>query len=191
MQELTIQGLFVVRAFVPVEERNRLIAQIDSGQWSIELKRRVQHYGYRYDYRARRITPLAKAAPIPDWAQQLSKSMLQKGITVDTPDQLIINEYLPGQGIAPHIDSITSFGDEIVSISLGSSCVMSFSRRERNQEHAMLLEPGDLLLLRGEARYKWRHEIKPRKTDKWKGQIINRQRRLSLTFRTVRLAPDL
>ncbi len=34
------------------------------------------------------------------------------------PNQLTINEYIPGQGIAPHIDTHSAFEGAIVSLSL-------------------------------------------------------------------------
>jgi alkylated DNA repair dioxygenase AlkB len=105
-------------------------------------------------------------------------------ITAEEPNQLIVNEYVPGQGIAPHVDS-PAFGNEILSISLGSPCVMSFSGCVGAETCEILLEPGDLLRLRDEARYEWRHQIKPRKSDRWQGRTIKRARRLSLTFRKV------
>jgi hypothetical protein len=41
--------------------------------------------------------------------------------------------------------------------------------------------------LAGEARYDWRHAIPGRKIDKVDGRAVVRGRRVSLTFRTVRL----
>ena len=41
-------------------------------------------------------------------------------------DQLIVNEYQPGQGISPHIDNQTLFGDVVVSVSLSSNTIMTF-----------------------------------------------------------------
>lgn len=45
-----------------------------------------------------------------------------------------------------------------------------------------------LVLLSGEARYNWQHAIAPRKTDNYDGNVLARNRRLSLTFRSVILA---
>lgn len=45
-------------------------------------------------------------------------------------NQLIINEYLPGQGINPHVDNPTLFSSPIVSVSLGSECVMEFDNEK-------------------------------------------------------------
>lgn len=47
----------------------------------------------------------------------------------ELPDQLIVNEYPAGEGIEAHIDA-PLFTDTIVSISLGSSCIME-SRQSR------------------------------------------------------------
>jgi alkylated DNA repair dioxygenase AlkB len=41
-------------------------------------------------------------------------------------NQLIINEYEPGQGINPHVDNTTLFTDTVVSLSLGSEAIMNF-----------------------------------------------------------------
>lgn len=37
----------------------------------------------------------------------------------DKIDQCIVNEYTRNQGIAPHIDSPSQFGDTIIGVSLG------------------------------------------------------------------------
>ena len=44
-----------------------------------------------------------------------------------------------------------------------------------------------LLILSGEARYDWTHEIPAHKSDMINGARQPRTRRVSLTFRTVRL----
>ena len=42
-----------------------------------------------------------------------------------------------------------------------------------------------LVLLHGDARFKWRHGIAKRHSDTWNGQKTKRQRRVSITFRTI------
>ena len=49
-------------------------------------------------------------------------------------DQMIVNEYEPGQGINPHIDNTTLFRDTIVSVSLGSPTVMVFEKDKKKTE---------------------------------------------------------
>lgn len=46
-----------------------------------------------------------------------------------------------------------------------------------------LLQPRSLLILSDEARYLWKHGIMPRKHDLYDGYVIERKRRVSLTFR--------
>lgn len=64
-------------------------------------------------------------------------------------DQLIANKYEPGEGLKPHVD-LMRFQDGIAIISLQAAAVLRFSRGE--EKGAILLSPGDLLLLEGEAR---------------------------------------
>jgi alkylated DNA repair dioxygenase AlkB len=62
---------------------------------------------------------------------------------------------------------------------------MELSAVEGDGAESLLVERGSLLVLAGESRYKWRHAIPGRKTDKVGGQVFHRGRRVSLTFRTV------
>ncbi len=96
-------------------------------------------------------------------------------------NQIIVNEYQPGQGIGPHIDCIPCFAETIAVVSLGSGAEMEFSRS--SEKLLFYLEPGSLLKLSGPVRYEWRHRIRPRKSDRFQSQKIVRGRRVSLTFR--------
>jgi alkylated DNA repair dioxygenase AlkB len=51
--------------FLSSEEEISVTNRLDAGEWSTELKRRVQHFGYRYDYKARAVTPDAYLGPLP------------------------------------------------------------------------------------------------------------------------------
>ncbi|CAN4093087.1 unnamed protein product [Withania somnifera] len=108
-------------------------------------------------------------------------------------DQLIVNMYQPGEGICPHID-LMRFEDGIAIISLESSCVMHFSRVENETCRAqdpqekvpVLLTPGCLILMWGEARYLWEHEINRKPGFQiWEGQEIDQKRRMSVTLRKL------
>ncbi|MBY0227905.1 MAG: alpha-ketoglutarate-dependent dioxygenase AlkB, partial [Gemmataceae bacterium] len=95
--------------------------------------------------------------------------------------QLIINEYLPGQGISAHVDCEPCFKDTIVTVSLGWTYEMDFIRVADGETRSALLSRGSALVMRGEGRYLWMHRIKARLRD----QGVMRQRRVSLTFRNV------
>lgn len=60
MQTL-VGGLTYLPNYLAEKECNGLVSAVDGMPW---LKRRVQHYGYRYDYKARRVVPEMYLGPI-------------------------------------------------------------------------------------------------------------------------------
>ncbi|MEL6310548.1 MAG: alpha-ketoglutarate-dependent dioxygenase AlkB, partial [Chloroflexota bacterium] len=88
-------------------------------------------------------------------------------------------------GISPHVDCEPCFDDTILSLSLGSACLMDFTHIEGQHTNSILLAPRSLLIMAGEARYDWKHGIAARKSDVVDGKRIARQRRISLTMRKV------
>lgn len=179
-ERATIPGLRYLPDYIDEEHAKRLLETIDQQPWLNDLKRRVQHYGYKYDYKSRGLNADSYLGPLPDWLETQAAVLHAKGIFAKKPDQIIINEYHPGQGISPHID-VNFFDDTIASLSLGSPCVMDFTKVD--QKVSLLLEPRSLLILSGEARYEWQHSIAARKSDAYQGMKIIRSRRVSLTFR--------
>jgi alkylated DNA repair dioxygenase AlkB len=175
-------GLRLLPAWLAAGEGGALLAAIDAEPWLGELKRRVQHYGVRYDYKRRNVSAADRLGPLPAWAAPLAARLAAEGVFARAPDQVIVNEYQPGQGIAPHIDS-PAFGPVVASLSLGSACSMGFEG-PGGEALSLRLEPGSLLVLGGEARSSWKHGIAPRRSDVVDGVRRPRGRRVSLTFRT-------
>jgi alkylated DNA repair dioxygenase AlkB len=182
---LEIGGLGCLEGFVEKNEEAGLLERIDTEPWRTELRRRVQHYGYRYDYRARSALESDRIGPLPEWLDPVCRRLVEQGIFGRPPDQAIVNEYLPGQGISAHIDCVPCFGDVVASLSLGSAVTMRLSHPKSGESRDIRLAPRSLLVLSGEARYEWRHGIPARKSDLWEGARIQRGRRVSLTFRTM------
>ena len=178
-----IGGLSYFADYISCLKAESLVDHIDNSLWDTRLKRRVQHYGWRYDYKARRVDSSAFLGILPDWLEVLAAKLVHDGLFASKPDQVIVNEYLPGQGISAHVDCLPCFGHTIASLSLGSSCVMRFSNGSTRVENYLV--DRSLLVFSGEARAKWKHEIPARKSDLIDGQKIARDRRLSLTFRNV------
>src|SRR4051812_25674633 len=162
---MAVPGLRYLPGFVDASQEQELLAAIDAQPWLADLKRRVQHYGYRYDYKARKVDPAMYLGPLPDWALPLAGRLAEEGLMPSAPDQLIVNEYEPGQGISPHIDCVPCFGPVICSLTLGSSCVMELSSVSDDGRVSLLLESRSLLVLAGAARFDWRHSIPARKSD--------------------------
>jgi alkylated DNA repair dioxygenase AlkB len=183
--EANVPGLTYVPRFLSAALESFLLARVDAEAWQQDLRRRTQHYGYHYDYKARRVDASMYLGSLPSRAQSLAMRLVSEGFMERLPDQLIVNEYLPGQGITPHIDSVQCFGPTICSISLGSGCLMDFAEKSGERTASLLLERGSLLVLRADARYGWKHSIANRKRDTVAGNTFTRGRRVSLTFRTV------
>jgi len=177
-----IPGLWYEQDLITEQEEQELLAACNSSPWSNTLKRKVQHYGYIYNYTSRKIDLKDKIGELPKWCDVVLKKLAERGMTEF--DQLIVNQYLPGEGIASHTDAPSMFKDGIVSISLGSDIIMNFAgpSGENIEQH---LKRRSAVILHGDARYKWKHEIKARKTDTINGIRTNRGTRISLTFRRV------
>jgi alkylated DNA repair dioxygenase AlkB len=182
---LGIKGLLYMPRFLPLEEQARVLREIDSRPWLNDLRRRVQHYGYKYDYRERAINHSMLVGPLPPFANEVAQQLMSRGVITRFPDQAIVNEYLPGQGISAHVDCVPCFESTITTISLGSPCEMDFINLRSKEIRSAPLEPGSVLVLQDEARYQWMHRIEARRND----HGIPRGRRVSLTYRKVILAP--
>ncbi len=180
-----IPGFSRIPGYISVDEQTQLLKIIDQQEWSIKLKRRVQHYGYRYEYYKGSLAASSYLGALPDWLQSIANRLFDDRLTATVPDQVIVNEYQPGQGITSHIDCVPCFGSTIISLSLGSCCVMDFTHTQTQDKAAILLSPGDLSVLQGAARYDWQHGIAARKKDKYQDVELVRNRRVSLTFREV------
>lgn len=179
------EGLSYVPDFVDEPCETTLLNIIDQQTWCTDLRRRVQHYGYRYEYKSRATGPETYLGPLPPWLATLVQLLSERKLFPVVPDQVIINEYCPGQGIAPHVDCESCFSDTVVSLSLGSSCIMSFTNNVTRQKVHWFLGQRSLVVLAGEARYGWKHAIAPRRSDDFDGRKVLRGRRVSLTFRKV------
>jgi alkylated DNA repair dioxygenase AlkB len=181
-----VNGLRFMDNYISATEHEQIVHAIDNEPWLDDLKRRVQHYGFKYNYKSRSIDHNMYIGALPAWSHQLCRRLVDDRLINYSPDQIIVNEYLPGQGIANHIDCEPCFNDTIISLSLISSCVMDIINKDYPSRRVeMLLPPGSLVVLSGEARYRWTHGIAGRRVDEFNGQRIVRERRISLTFRKV------
>lgn len=179
-------GLHYIPNFVTPEEQQELITAIDAAPWRNDLKRKVQHHGYLYDYRAKTVRPEHHLGPLPEWAQKLADRIYATtGLFSEVPVQVIVNNYQGSQGISWHYDSL-AFGPEIATISLLEPWHMefhpSYSRDHTFGQRDSLLEVGSCLIMTGDSRYRWFHSI-PRLQKEKNGHA--RGRRVSLTFRTL------
>ena len=186
-------GLSYHPDFIDRDSEELLLEYIDQQDWNTSLRRRTQHYGHRYDY-AQKTAVGQEAPPIAGPLAFIAHHLAQASVFLADPDgsgiepqQCIVNEYIKGQGIAAHTDA-RSFGPVVVSISLLAPTVMVFTRPGFDPVR-VLLEPRSALIMSGEARFDWKHEIPARVRMEYPDGSIHSQandyRRISLTFRTM------
>jgi alkylated DNA repair dioxygenase AlkB len=187
-EALKIPGLTYIPNYINADEQNQLLDFVDQQPWAIdsaELTRRIQQHGYKLVYQKGVLVASCYLGSLPDWLGKTARRFVADGLTATVPEQVTINEYLPGQGIRSHIDCETCFGDTVMTLSLGSSCVMRFTHSQTKEKAEILLMPGSLLILKGAARYLWLHGVTARMTDIYEGKEFDRSRRVSLAFREV------
>ncbi|MDE0005519.1 MAG: alpha-ketoglutarate-dependent dioxygenase AlkB [Rhodospirillaceae bacterium] len=177
------RGAVIVPDFLTPAEEERILLRIAQAPWMTELRRRVQHYGYRYDYRGTdRPEP---AAPFPRWADYVA-DRLREHFGGALPVQCIVNEYRPGQGIGMHADH-RDFGPVVASLSLAAGWPMRFRPRSVRPyardglpvDEVIVLPRRSVLVLAGAARSEWMHGIDPADT------AGAAETRVSTTFRTL------
>ena len=199
--DLGVPGATLVRDFVTPEEEREILAAVDADtRWQRLAKRRVLHYGFAFDYGTRDArSPCAPAPRLCDVLLERAAALPIEGIDrVSACDQLTVNEYERGVGLAPHVDTHSAFGPVLLSASLAGSAVMEFRLLEGSRDGtptrraAIHLPPRSLLVMTGEARYRWQHYVPHRKRDSVAGEaerVEREPRRVSLTFRERRTGP--
>ncbi len=170
-----IPGLSILQDSITEKDEEKIIKRILQGTWvNAPGSREVQQYGKLYDYKTR---ALGEQTAMPNWLIKLADFL-----DLPKPENVIINKYEPGEGIASHTDN-PCFGEAVASLSLASPITMDLKFNALH--HQIRLEPRSLLKLTGEARHRWTHGIANRKNDVVNGDSVPRQTRYSITFRTI------
>jgi alkylated DNA repair dioxygenase AlkB len=179
-----VPGLCYYPNYISKAAEHDLLTAVDAAAWSTHWQRRTQHYGrsYRENAHPSLADEGSSNSYLPEWIMQVRQRLVDDQIFGKVANQMGINEYLPGQGIAGHVDY---HGGEVVSISMGSGCLMDFHKLDGSKNASMWLAPRSLVALKGEARSLWTHGIARRKTDIVNGITIARARRVSVTLRCI------
>jgi alkylated DNA repair dioxygenase AlkB len=164
--------------YLSVAEEIELLARVNEGVWDTEWRRRVQRFGAGYGPANNR----AVIATFPGWLAELAQQVGRDAGFERFPENCVINEYLPGQGIAPHKDYL-NFGSKVACVSLGSHVSLDFYSADRKEKRTVDVPARSLWVIEGEARYEWLHGIAPRLHDKIGNERRKRGTRVSITFR--------
>jgi len=127
----------------------------------------------------------ARLDPLPEWLSWLIARVRADRWLEAPVVNAVINEYLPGQGIGPHIDHL-AFGPRVAAVSLGGAAMLDLtsSPGPAAPKVSLDVQPRSLWVLGGEARTHWLHSIAPRQSDVVRGAKRPRERRISITLRT-------
>ena len=135
-----IPGLYLFNEWCTVAEEEELARGDAWDETDPSISRRVRHFGARFDYASLSSAAGDTCVPISGLLLELCKRVATvpcdcggddapSGSCVVSeggfsrcaqPDQVTLNEYLPGQGISCHCDTHSPFGDVICSLSLCS-----------------------------------------------------------------------
>lgn len=182
--ETALPGLFLYPNFIDEAREKQLLYEIDNQTWIVDYLRRLQYYGYRNELdKPYDLIPFP--IPMPPLIYQLSQEIVEQKILLLQPDQVIINEYVPGEGIKPHKDR-TYYENQICGVNLGSGCIMRFIKGLNEEVMDIEIPRRSLYVMQDDARKKWKHGIPPRKKDNIDGAIQHRERRVSITYRKVK-----
>jgi len=191
MKSLPVPGLYIQENIISPEAEQNIIQWLDTREWSTVLPRRTQHFGFIYGYSGADLQP---GDPFDGWVKYLADYLIKYGV-MEAIDQCIVNEYDSNQKIGKHIDGQRGnrpniFGPKIVSISLNEDTNFIFTNTLTKEKVEIYVPRRSLLLMTGDSRYVWTHEIPKRLsvTINTNGKSVKKSdtyRRISLTFRNT------
>lgn len=200
--------IYYIPNFVTEEEAKSLWDKVYSSpkpKWTQLSNRKLQNWGGLPHPQG--MVP----EKFPKWLDDVCLKVKVLGVFGDcTPNHVLVNEYMPGQGIFPHTDGPLYF-PVVTTISLGSHTLLDFYRPiitdteektslESRYHCSILLEPRSLVMVTGEMYTRYLHGIAERDADVLdshvanlslcgtpycEGQTLTRTTRVSLTIRNV------
>lgn len=203
------RGLHYFKKVIDKEHGKKLIELIDRQTWHpitrSDNSRKVQHYGYLYEYMTGR--PGEETDPLPDFLVCLKDILTDICVKLklipsnkDYFNSCIVNDYQVGQGITSHTDN-KLFGGVIgcFTLSLGRYPGEIVFTKNGETPFTIHPKPNSLYIMSGDSRYYWKHSLIGRKSDPPKssfshkkrtenekrGDRTKRERRISVTFRNV------
>ncbi|XP_050544741.1 alpha-ketoglutarate-dependent dioxygenase alkB homolog 6 [Daktulosphaira vitifoliae] len=200
-------NVFYIPNYVSEEQEKYIIDKVNEApkpKWTQLRNRRLQNWGG---------VPHVKGLipeNIPNWLNGFLKQISNLGVFPGSnqPNHILVNEYLPGQGIMPHLDG-SLFYPTITTISCGSQTVLNFysaneiegqTSNMTKKMYSLLLERRSLLILQEKMYNEYLHgidELKEDVVDKSLSNInscssdikinsvIPRGTRVSLTIRNI------
>lgn len=130
-------GLHLLDDFLSPSEELGIVKQLQYIEWGTNAgHRRVAHFGHTFNYASRSVDFVSEPPALPEWTEPLLDRLRERVTALPglsewiQPDQLTVNEYQPGQGIAAHVETHSAFENVLLGISLHSGVTMDFRNCE-------------------------------------------------------------
>ncbi|KAJ8965761.1 hypothetical protein NQ314_003919 [Rhamnusium bicolor] len=156
--------VYYIPNFITKDEELYIIKNVYSvpkPKWTSLSNRRLQDYGG---------IPHEKGMipeKIPNWLQIYMNRIDELNIFEGKKsNQILINEYLPGQGIMPHTDG-PLFYPTVTTITCGSHTILEFMENNESRRKIcdLLLEQCSLVIIKDDMYSKYLHSISERHFD--------------------------
>ncbi|EFJ05531.1 hypothetical protein SELMODRAFT_136984 [Selaginella moellendorffii] len=154
-----VDSIFYIPDFITAAEQSFLLHQVNSApssKWKTLTNRRLQNWGGIVESNG--LVP----QPLPSWLTKITEKISSvTGLFPSPINHVLVNEYLPGQGIMLHQDG-PSYFPVVAILSLGAPTLMRFKPHLRLIEATKDLEkapentsvallPGSLLIFKDAA----------------------------------------
>ncbi|KAJ3071289.1 hypothetical protein HDU98_005566 [Podochytrium sp. JEL0797] len=213
-------GMSYLPNVLSVAQERQLLATIAATPFeSANIRRRLQFHGEVYYHTTHDVAALQPSKthwnPLSNmqwFVDHVLESTSHVYSPVVQPSQVLVNEYIGDRGLSCHLEDPDAFGHYIYTVSLvnpvwmdlkpvleasaGTNGIDSNGNKPRREPDDLvpmriLLEPRSVLILSGDARYKWMHGItKTKSVQMPNGQASvlrdENYKRLSLTMRYMR-----
>lgn len=153
-----VPSIYYIPNWLSPQEEEVLLRCIHSGKlsWTQLSNRRLQNLGGLVHPKGLLQTP------IPSWLHPCLERCSQTGVFGSgAPNHVLVNSYLPGQGILAHEDG-PAYYPGVCIISMGGPAVIHFSPKQDAQQigrTSLVLQPRSLLIFKDLAYTQYLHSI--------------------------------
>lgn len=167
--------------FISEEEETSLLSEIEPYMKGLR---------YEYDHWDNAIHGF-RETEFPKWNEENTKiidKVRKRAFPPDMPQIKFVHvlDLAENGWIKPHIDSTRFCGEVIATISLLSDCIMrlTYDGHEQDYWSDFLIPRRSLYIMKGVARYKYKHEVLSKEKSIFEGKDINKIRRISVICRS-------
>lgn len=181
---IRFEGVTLIKEFVSAEEECSIVRAIDGWKWAESQSGRrkqvciytqshpilhlsmfspLQDFGPKVNFKKQKLK-LGAFSGLPSFSQPLVERIQRDSQLTDfVPVELCNLEYCPerGSAIVPHRDDSWLWGERLVTLTLLSHTILSFSpsMSPTSLEVRVPLPRRSLVVVRGQARHSWLHAI--------------------------------